>query len=82
MLELTFRVSEIDYEAAMSQLAGSNPMAGMAGVMLRTVPADKRDEMAAKFLNNNAEKLVSMFESFGDQKGFHFKIDSAEVKAV
>ena len=53
-----------------------------AKAILSKMPSSSKDELIAKCLLENKEKLTSMLEEAASKNGLVFKVKSAEVKAV
>ncbi len=72
---------------ALSALSGLFSMPGSFGTLsakaiLSKMSPSSKDELIAKCLLENKDKLISMLETAASDNGLVFKVKNAEVKAV
>ena len=77
MVELKLHVSDVDYDSLIQALAGQ--LAGPAVMAAKLLPDSAKEEMAAKYINANAERIGQMLESALANKGVHVKISGAKA---
>ena len=80
MVELKFKVSDVDFDSVIQALAGS--LAGPAAMAARLVPDSAKEEMVASYINSNAEKLEQMLENALASKGVKLKITGATATKI
>lgn len=82
MIKLEIDLEDIDYEALLSAL-GQNigAAAGVAPSLVKLLPPQKRDALAAEIVNKNSRNLSSKLEELAAGAGIKGKITRISASA-
>lgn len=82
MIELKLNVSDVDYDAVIRKLGGSE-MTGNTFSMLTMLLSDSaKEEFAVSYINSNAKNLEAMLEEAAAQQGIRLQISGAQATIV
>ncbi len=79
MIELKLYVSDVDYDAVLKNLGGGGIAGAAAAMAAKALPDSAKEELAVKYLNGNADKLMAMLENAAAGQGIVLHVSGAQA---
>ena len=82
MLELKINVSDVDYDAVIRILGGSEKVGSAFSLLTGMLPDSMKEEFAAGLINSNTEMIESLLEEAALEKGVRLNLSGVKAAVV